>query len=130
MIERIKFWWHIASNVWITLAIGWAVVIISYVFKWEFPASGAVLTCSVIVSELLFNQREFYDALERSTEQGSPLYLPRFFRRIIREMCKGNEEPSQVAKRIHNRVHQVMAISVISGTIIWGYGHRWVENIT
>ncbi len=59
MIENVRFWWNIASNVWWCLAFGWLVVILSYIFRWEFPASGAVLTCSVIVSELLFNQREF-----------------------------------------------------------------------
>ena len=127
MNGKIRFWWEIASNVWWCLIFGWLVVILSYINKWEFPSSGAVLSCCVIVAELLFNQRQFYEGLEKSTKADLPLYLPAFYRRKIREISNNSgEKPWEVAKRIHNRVDQLMAFSIVCGTVIWGYGHLWI----
>jgi hypothetical protein len=75
----------------------------------------------------LFGQRQFYEGLERSTEQDAPLYLPAFYRRKIKEMANDiGKMPWEVAKNVHNRVHQIMAFSIACGTIIWAYGHLWV----
>jgi hypothetical protein len=48
MREKIRFWWSIAANVWWCLIIGWLVVTLSFYYRWEFPSSGAVLSCCVI----------------------------------------------------------------------------------
>ncbi|MDH5905677.1 MULTISPECIES: hypothetical protein [Vibrio] len=125
MRECIKFWWWIAKSVWICLFIGWSAVVVSYVINWEFESSGGVLICFVIIAELFFNQRELYVGLERSTDRDNEhgLYLPRFFRRKIREQAnKQNKQPWEIATNVRNKVHIIMAISLIIGTLVSGYG--------
>lgn len=125
-MEKVFYYWDFAPNIWKTIFTGWVVVILSWIFKFEFPSSGAVLSCTVIVAEIMFTQWSLYAYFEQSTKDGNGLSLPRFFRRRILELSKADETPESSAKRIHNNIHRILAINLVLGTLIWGYGHRFI----
>lgn len=125
-MKTIIYYWQFAPKVWITILLGWMAVILSAAFKFEFPSSGAILSCSVIVAEIMFTQWSLYYYWEQSTIEGEGLRLPRFFRRRIIELSKEDETPESSAKRIHNNIQRVLAINLVVGTFIWGYGHKFI----
>lgn len=125
-MKKLFYYWDFAPNIWKTILFGWVIVILSGVFKFEFASSGAVLSCTVIVAEIMFTQWSLYAYFEQSTREGNGLSLPRFFRRRIHELSKTDETPESSAKRIHNNIHRILAVNLVFGTLIWGYGHRFI----
>ena len=121
---KLKAWWQLASIVWVCLILGWVVVIASWLLSWEFPSSGAVLICCVVVAEILFKEWEFFEDTEKSMSEESSLHLSRYHRRRLGKLSKAGEKRWETAKRVYKWIHWAMAVNVIIGTVIWGYGHR------
>ena len=126
-MKHIKYYWQFAPSVWKILIVGWLVVFFSYYFNFDFPSSGAVLSCCVIIAEIIFTQWALYDNFEESTKSGATLSLPRYFRRRIRELAKNDEEAWASAKRIHKNIQVILVVNLVIGTLIWGYGHHLVK---
>ncbi|WP_295023607.1 hypothetical protein [Sulfurimonas sp.] len=126
---KLRYWWDVAPHVWKTILFGWMIVLLSWSLNWQIQASGSVLICAGIVADVLFSQWFIYEFLERSIKTDAEIVLPRYFRRRFREMAKQDEQPWQTARRIHNRIKQVIAINIILGTVISSYGDLIYKSI-
>jgi hypothetical protein len=128
-MKIISFYWILAPNIWISLIIGWIVIIISAITKFEFESSGAILCCCVIVAELMYKEWALYENFEKSSTFGASLYLPRYYRRKIREISsKKGKATWDISKSIHNGIHRVLAINLVIGTFIWAYGDYIIKS--
>ena len=132
-MSKYKAIWNLAWPIWVSLIIGIFVVVVSFVSGFKFPASGAVLVCSAIVSELVyarlrwhrsstttvgikdgFPERGIFESLRKSEELWA---LRRSF-----EVYPPGWRISDTANRISFYIALIIAGAAIVGTIIWGYG--------
>jgi len=126
--------------------------LISLLFFWEVPSSGAVLVCGALISEILYqNQRwtklntdpsgSFY--LEPDSNTGSPVIRSQYTIApagegklgILLSLAKDNELVDisdqnkmlwfykDTVSRIGNIIVFTDAFTAVIGTIVWGYGH-------
>ena len=54
---RVKYWYRLAPRVWISLAAGWLLVLVSFASCLQQRQAGALLVCAAIVAEV-FNDKK------------------------------------------------------------------------
>lgn len=154
--NQLVAFWILSPSVWLSLAIAWIVVALSFLYSFEVPASGAVLVGSALISEMLFEQLRwrklpckpdgsFYLVQDSNTKKpimqnefciapagtgklGALLSLSPV------DLIKENTNRKEIVwfyRDIVERTEKVFFVCIvftaILGTLLWGYGHRIVE---
>lgn len=65
-------WFRVAPKTWAVLFAGWLCVLLSFLFSFYAPSSGAVLICAAVSAEILF-ERLHYRSLPRAAAGEYPL---------------------------------------------------------
>ena len=131
--SKIYALWRLGWPIWVSLGFGFIIVFISCLVKTRFEASGAVLVCSAIVSELIYS-RSMWRSRSTSTvalEKASPV------EGIFQSLNKSEElwalsrnsdiypngwRISDTANRLGLYMAIIIAFAAVFGTLIWGYG--------
>ena len=132
-MSKFKAIWNLGWPIWVSLFIGLLVVSVSFLVGFKFPASGAVLVCSAIVSELAYTRLRWHRGKTTTVGLKDGMPVQGIFESLINseelwalsrnsEMYSNGWRISDTANRISFYMAVIIAGAAIIGTIIWGYG--------
>ena len=141
----------LGKSVWIALAIGWVVFIVSSIISWEIPASGAVMVCVALIAEIFYENQWWRKIscdphgclpLKRDENTGGPIIwsyqiVPAWRGKtgaLLSLSTKDeimdihdNPDPHWRYKSVLQRVEKIFLLCIITtaviGTLVWGYAH-------
>ncbi len=150
-INPIAAYFSLGRSVIIPLLIGWLVVFLSVTMKFEVPSSGAVLVCTALIAEVIFEGQWWrnmpcdhhgFFPIKRETKSNRPIIWgyqvsPAWEgqagallsladkSRII--SVQGSVDPlwnyRETVNVVEKRFKFIIVTSAVVGTLVWGYAH-------
>lgn len=140
MRQKLASWWRIGQPVWISLSVGYAWILFSFVYHFEVPSSGAVLLALCVVAELRLSSSAWVivgdHIINEPVSSRGPVDAPvsSIELDVLRPFATRGDDPNPdwwswstaVARDKARRfVQWPIGISAIVGSLLWGYGHLW-----
>jgi len=142
----------VALKSWVVLASSWAFFIYSYLYSWEIPASGAVLVCGALLSEIFYQNQnwtkmntdpsgifriipngingnpiikgQYITAPAGAGKLGSLISLANDYE--LKNVAGAYEmrwHYNDTVSRLERNILWCTVLTAVMGTFIWGYGH-------
>lgn len=142
----------VALKPWIVMLSAWCFFVGSILFSWEVPASGAVLVCGALISEILYFKQRWTKMntdpsgsfpLKPDSNTGLPVIWGQFvvagagsgkLGHLLSLAKEGEVRIDTVdnsatwfymdtVARVEIIVLSAIVFTAVSGTAVWGYGH-------
>lgn len=143
-------WFSVATLPWSVMLVVWIFFAGSLLISWEVPASGAVLVCGALISDILYQNQRWTkmntdptgvklfmdDSNPRRLIAKNQFFIAPVFSGklgILLSLARNSEvriNPDEntwyyndTVARVRKSISLAIVLTAIVGTIVWGYGH-------